>query len=301
MLPSPPLSDEMALLADNAAEVGLGWSGPPSVTRAEVEVGGSRTISALVCGDAPAEMVLIHGGAQNAHTWDTVALALGLPLVALDLPGHGHSSWREDHDYSPATLAEDVATAVDVLAPEARVVVGMSLGGLTTLAITSQRPDLVRGVVLVDITPGVNQEKSRAIVEFISGPERFAGYEEMVDRTMRHHPDRSERSLRRGVLHNAKQLDDGAWTWRWDPVRRGAADPSTFSAGLWDAVGAVTVPLTLVRGAASPVVDDADATELFRRLPGVTVIVVDGAGHSVQGDRPLALAAILAAAAGDPA
>ena len=37
---------------------------------------------------------LIHGGAQNAHTWDTVALALDRPLVALDLPGHGHSSHR---------------------------------------------------------------------------------------------------------------------------------------------------------------------------------------------------------------
>ncbi len=35
--------------------------------------------------------MLLHGGAQNAHTWDTVALALGRPLVAIDLPGHGHS------------------------------------------------------------------------------------------------------------------------------------------------------------------------------------------------------------------
>ena len=36
----------------------------------------------------------MHGGAQNAHTWDTVALALDRPLVAVDLPGHGHSDGR---------------------------------------------------------------------------------------------------------------------------------------------------------------------------------------------------------------
>ena len=42
-------------------------------------------------GEAPPELVLLHGGAQNAHTWDTVALALRRPLVAIDLPGHGHS------------------------------------------------------------------------------------------------------------------------------------------------------------------------------------------------------------------
>ena len=64
----------------------------------DTEVGG-RTVSALVWGDAPAELVLIHGGGQNAHTWDTVALALDRPLVAIDLPGHGHSSWWEGGRY----------------------------------------------------------------------------------------------------------------------------------------------------------------------------------------------------------
>ncbi len=54
------------------------------------------------------------------------------------------------------------------------------------------------------------------------------------------------------------------------------------------------VPFTLVRGSTSPVVDDDDVTELRRRQPGVEVLVVEGAGHSVQGDRPVELARILA-------
>ena len=40
--------------------------------------------------------VLLHGGSQNAHTWDTVAMALDRPLVAIDLPGHGHSDGPGD-------------------------------------------------------------------------------------------------------------------------------------------------------------------------------------------------------------
>ena len=40
--------------------------------------------------------VLLHGGGQNAHTWDTVALALDRPLLAVDLPGHGHSDWPQE-------------------------------------------------------------------------------------------------------------------------------------------------------------------------------------------------------------
>ena len=72
----------------------------------------------------------LHGGTQNgtqnAHTWDTVALALDRPLVVVDLPGHGHSDWRDDHDYVPERDAEAVATALAEWAPRARVVVGMS-------------------------------------------------------------------------------------------------------------------------------------------------------------------------------
>ncbi len=36
-------------------------------------------------------MVFLHGGGQNAHTWDTVILGLGVPALAIDLPGHGRS------------------------------------------------------------------------------------------------------------------------------------------------------------------------------------------------------------------
>jgi pimeloyl-ACP methyl ester carboxylesterase len=50
----------------------------------------------------------------------------------------------------------------------------------------------------------------------------------------------------------------------------------------------------LVRGSLSPVVDDDDVDEARRRVPGLVVEVVDGAGHSVQGDRPVELTALLA-------
>jgi pimeloyl-ACP methyl ester carboxylesterase len=50
----------------------------------------------------------------------------------------------------------------------------------------------------------------------------------------------------------------------------------------------------LVRGLAWSVVDDQDVAELLRRQPTATVVGVEGAGHSVQGDRPVELAGILA-------
>src|ERR1700688_106990 len=144
------------MFGENAEEYGLAFDGPPTVRRVGVEVAPGRTMSALVWGEGPPELVLLHGGAQNAHTWDTVALALDRPLVAIDLPGHGHSGHRDDHVYWPADNAIAVETAVRALAPNAALVVGMSLGGLTALALADRAPDVVRQLVLVDVTPGVN-------------------------------------------------------------------------------------------------------------------------------------------------
>src|SRR6202035_5958738 len=101
----------------------------------EVAVSPGRQISSLVWGTTPPELVLVHGGAQNAHTWDTVALALNRPLLAIDLPGHGHSDGGLDGSLSVAGNGEDLATVIAALAPDAAGVVGMSLGGLSSIAL----------------------------------------------------------------------------------------------------------------------------------------------------------------------
>lgn len=297
----PPMSEayeEFGLLADNAREVGLAWNGRPAVVRREARMRDGRTLSAVVWGSGPPSAVLIHGRSQNAHTWDTVALALladdpNRAFVAVDLPGHGHSQWKDDHDYRAEANAPDVLAAADALAPQARLLVGMSLGGLTSLALLGDAPKRFDRLILVDITPGVNPGKGRAIAEFTSGPERFASFDEILERTVRYNPGRSEASLRRGVLHNAREFPDGSWSWRWDPGRPAVAPGSL--APLWDVLGELTLPLTLVRGSASPVVDDDDVAELVRRRPDAEVVVVEGAGHSIQGDRPLELAELLSA------
>lgn len=299
--------DEFALFGENVAEFGLDVE-VPLVTRITVPAAndGRRAVSALRWGTAPPEVVFVHGGSQNAHTWDTVALALGRPALAVDLPGHGHSDWRSDGAYTPANLADDVAAMIIEHAPDARLVVGMSLGGLTSMSLAVRHPDLVRHLVMVDITPGVNQQKAQAILDFVNGPQTFPSFGDLLSRTIEFNPTRSESSLRRGILHNAHQTPDGSWQWNYDRTNRSDGDTSAMPERgvtpaadglnpLWDVFEEVSCPLTLVRGSLSPVVDDDDVSEARRRQPNIVVHLVDGAGHSVQGDRPIELTAILSA------
>ena len=95
--------------------------------------------------------------------------------------------------------------------------------------------------------------------------------------------------LRREAPVRWQDEPDGTWVWRYDRVW---ARPPEFGS-LWDAVDAVQVPLLLVRGGLSGVVGDEDVEELRRRQPSARVVVVEGAGHSIQGDRPVQLARVL--------
>jgi pimeloyl-ACP methyl ester carboxylesterase len=300
--PPPPGEadyDEFGFLHENAAEVGVPFdpADPPVVRRTHVPVPSGGTISALVWGDAPPELAFLHGGAQNAHTWDSTVLALGRPLVAIDLPGHGHSTWRPERDYGPRAVAGDVAAALAALAPEATTLVGMSLGGLTAIAVLDEDPDRARRLALVDITPGVDRRKAGAVLAFVAGPQVFPSFDAILERTIAHNPTRSRASLERGVRHNARPNPDGTWSWRYDRPSADSATPTTRLGdgvgSLWATLGALDHDLLLARGTASPVVAEEDLARLREVRADAEVIDVDGAGHSIQGDRPVELARVL--------
>jgi pimeloyl-ACP methyl ester carboxylesterase len=282
------MDDEFAFLPENAEQAGVDTV--PLVERID-----RGPISALKFGDVSPRVVFLHGGGQNAHTWDTVIVGLGMPALALDLPGHGRSAWRDDGDYGPKQNAVAVEPVLRELAGDADLVVGHSLGGLTALRLAVSAPELVRKLVLVDVTPSAPNrhtemtDEQKGTVALIQGERTFPSFQAMLDVTIAAAPHRDRKSLRRGVFHNSKQLEDDRWTWRYDSIRKAGG----FE-GLWDDVPNLTVPTTLVRGANSAFVNDEDADEFARTAPGFEAVqIVENSGHSVQSDQPRVLIDIL--------
>jgi pimeloyl-ACP methyl ester carboxylesterase len=296
MSPADPHYDEFGMLQAYAEHEGLRWRGRPVVERRSVTVEG-RSISLIAWTAGSPQVVLLHSHGQNAHTWDSVAMALDRPAVAIDLPGHGHSDWRDDHDYGPGTNAIALGTAINQVAPGAQVVVGFGLGGLTTLRLAASCPHLVPRAVLVGVTPGtVGRAASltaaqREATVLLGVEDSFDSFDSMLAAAAAAIPGRGRESLRPGLLHNSRRLPDGRWGWRYDRVR-GSGAPPDFTA-LWGDLASTPAKVMLVRGARSAFVRDEDVAEFTAHRPDSRVEVVDGAGHAVQSDRPVALAALI--------
>lgn len=284
--------NEFDFLASDAAALGLSGS-LPAVRRVAADTP-AGVISGLSWGEGPMEGTFLHGAGQNAHTWDSTLLARGRPALAIDLPGHGDSSWRDDVDYSPETNAAAVANALAALAEGPQLLVGHSLGGLTAAVVAGRRPDLVRALVMVDAVPSVGAAPSapRQARDFLAGPKDFASRDEIVERALSFGYGARRAAVERGVFLNTTVRADGRVVYKHH-LGNLAAD-AVFggdSSSVWDALELVRVPVLLVvagRGTLSP----AQLAEFVARVPGATTNSVDS-GHNVQQDRPALLAGLV--------
>ncbi|ONH27527.1 alpha/beta fold hydrolase [Pseudofrankia asymbiotica] len=281
---------EFGFLAEEAAEVGAPPE-LPTVRRVDVTTS-DGALSALLWGASP-ELTLLHGGGLNAHTWDGTLLALGRPALALDLPGHGDSAWRDDFDYSPWQNARAVAAVLDATAPGApQTVIGQSLGAHTAIALAHARPDLVRRLVLVDASPNQRLEDAAQVTDFLAGPQVFGSREEIVEKALAAGIGSSRPALTRGVVLNTRVRDDGTVVFKHHLASPPPGARFSIDLGdLWPGLADPTVPVLLIRGRhgfLSP-----EVVEEFRvRVPRAEVVELE-TGHNIQEQQPAELAAAI--------
>ena len=96
-------------------------------------------------------LLFIHGISGRWQDWLNVvdAFAEDWHIYAVDLRGHGKSSWMTD-GYHWRSYAEDQVEFIEHVIRQPTFVVGHSLGGATALGLNYLRSDLVRAAVYED-------------------------------------------------------------------------------------------------------------------------------------------------------
>jgi len=260
---------EVRLYSDGVELVGDHWAAP---------------------GEPKGSILLLHGGAQRRHSWRRTGQWLaeaGWSAWAFDARGHGDSGRSPNGDYSASLLVGDAIRIIDLIG-EPPVLVGASMGGMTSLIAEGERGPLARALVLVDIVARIEQAGTEKIQAFMhSAPNGFATLEEASDAIAAYNPHRPRPKSLEGLRKNLTRGDDGRWRWHWDPafLQRGTEPEREIRHDrAADAARRITVPTLLVRGAHSDIVSEEGLSEMRELIPHAQSVEVGSAGHMIAGD-----------------
>jgi 2-succinyl-6-hydroxy-2,4-cyclohexadiene-1-carboxylate synthase len=228
-------------------------------------------------------VVLVHGFTQTARSWDGIAprLAQRYEVVTVDAPGHGDSGAIRADLPSAARLLDDAGGPA--------VYVGYSMGGRLCLHLAVARPDLVRRLVLVSTTAGIEDPSERAArrksdAELAASIERD-GVDAFLDRWL-------ALPLFVTLPRDAASLDDR----RRNTAAGLASSLRLAGAGaqesLWGRLGELSMPVLVVAGERDAKYV-AIADRLSRLIPNTTLEVIEGAGHAVHLEQPDVFAGVL--------
>jgi pimeloyl-ACP methyl ester carboxylesterase len=237
-------------------------------------------------------ILFLHGSGQTRQSWRRAlreAAARGYRAISLDLRGHGDSNWSPDGRYGLPVFADDLREVLRQIGP-APVLVGASLGGLISLLVSSAEPSPAGALVLVDITPRIEERGAREVMNFMdSGSDGFATLEEAADAVAAYLPHRERPRDTSGLLRNLR-LRNGRYHWHWDPAfmqmgrdaeaRKRFDGPNPFE----QAARSLKLPTLLLRGGRSAIVSEDAAREFLQWVPQAEYVDIAGAHHMVAGD-----------------
>ncbi len=234
-------------------------------------------------------LVLAHGFTQDNRIWGgmDVELARDRQIVAIDLPGHGHSATVGANVTHGAALLGDIGGVADYL--------GYSMGARHVLQLAVDRPDLVRRLILVSGT---------------------AGIEGTAERMARRRADHALADQLDPADGSAVDLDEFMESWVSQPLfglvpeetqrldlrrqasRQGLAASLRLAgtgsqAPLWDRLATVTMPVLLIAGSR-----DRKYVALAERMaavigPNARLQTIDDADHAPHLQHPMVVAGIV--------
>ena len=231
------------------------------------------TLHYEIRGDGPV-LVLTHGYSATSRMWNPNVdeLSADHTVIVWDVRGHGRSSSPTDPAaYEPDAVVDDLGALLDHVGIDTAVIGGMSLGGYLALRFRLRHPERVAALLLVDTGPGFKRADGR---------ERWnADAHRMADDIERRGRDALAGG---GGERRATEHDDLRGL-----VMAGRHLLPQHDASVIASLPHIDVPTLVVVGA-----DDAPfraaADYMAAKIPGAELVVIDGAGHAANIDRPRA-------------
>jgi pimeloyl-ACP methyl ester carboxylesterase len=228
-------------------------------------------------GEKPA-LILLHGIARHAHTFDHIApeFSQKYRVLAVDMRGHGDSAWSPDGAYLVQDYVKDLEGLIDQLRLRKVTLLGNSTGGRVAQVYAGLHPDRVDRLVVEDVGPERPQNIADAFARRVEQEKNgWASEDELVAQLVMQNRRTPEPLLRTYAHFGLKKREDGRLIWKRDPnLVKGFIETE-----LWDSVRKITAPTLYVIGGGSRIVPPETQQKLKDTLPNVRIVVMPGLGH----------------------
>ncbi|MGW7596108.1 alpha/beta fold hydrolase, partial [Streptomyces rubiginosohelvolus] len=232
-----------------------------------------------VCQDGPREapaLLLIHGSASSARSWDALVPLLTAPgthrVVRVDLLGHGGSDKPDGDRYAIPDQARRVGEVLDRIGAGRAVVVGHSSGGVTATALAEERPGQVSALVLVNTGPDLGA--FIATGSGAAGPTQWPPSDEQIRQLASTGFSRPGYRVPDALLDEVRAMTPHSFTATMQATRAYMAERA-----LPERLAVLGKPLLVLFGEDDRRWRSSSAAD-YRAVPGARVDLLPGLGHS---------------------
>jgi 3-oxoadipate enol-lactonase/4-carboxymuconolactone decarboxylase len=223
---------------------------------------------------------------STLEMWDGVVPALSRSFRCLRYDTRGHG--RSGSSAAPITiddLADDLAALLDALGIDRAHIAGLSLGGMTAMALASRRPERVASLMLIATSPYLPP------ADFWNGRAetvRSRGAEAVVDTIVPRWFTAPFRERDPEAVSAVRQAFLGI-----EPAGYGRCCEALGAMDIRDRLAKITAPTLVFVGAEDPVTPPAMAEDIRQRIAGAELVVLPKAAHLISVESPVAVAAHL--------
>lgn len=247
-------------------------------------------VHSVLVGDPASEqrVVFLHGLFGRGKNFQRIAAGLepAAQSLLVDLPNHGSSAWTDTFSYEDMAdrVAEHLRQGFAAHGPVD--VVGHSMGGKVAMMLALRHPELVRKLVVIDISP-VASDSSRGEFRHLLSSLKALDLTSVRSRTD------ADSALSEAIPHPTvrgfllQNLQRSSMGFIWQPnltLLHGELDTIM---GFPEASGFTFLgPVLWIRGARSDYVRDEDATTMRAFFPKTVRVTIRDAGHWVHSEQP---------------
>jgi len=237
-------------------------------------------------------MILLHGIARHAHTFDHLAphFARNFHVLAIDMRGHGDSDWDPEGDYLVEDHVKDLEDLVAQLRLQRITLLGNSTGGRVAQVFAGLHPNLVARLIVEDVGPERPDDIASGFARRVKQEaEGWASEDELVAQLTTENPGIAAEWIRSYAHFGVKRRGDGRLLWKRDPDLVRGFLPTE----LWRYVSRITSPTIYILGGRSTIVPAETQRRLKEMLPRCEIVVMPGLGHYPDVESPAAFLAIV--------